>query len=181
MFTPVICSIYNSDKGFIFEGPDGRKWKEDFDISNGNTSDERELLYTFKEQMKTNHRQHLYYSGIVNSIGNVFIKIFRNGNKEKLVISTDYHQQNVLYTFSKTNPDLKPTKYQIWDMANPGEKISKSLYLNESINETDLHSIISPYWIFWDGTIMESFPAQIVVDFLAEKYDEFTEIIKIIC
>jgi len=35
--------------------------------------------------------------------------------------------------------------------------------------------------IYWDGTVMESFPAQINVCFLAEKIDEFLIIEKMIC
>ena len=89
MFTPIISSIYNANKGFIFEGSVGRKWKEDFDISNSDTSDKQELLYTFKEHMKTTRRNHLCYSGTVDSNA-VFINIFRNGNEETLTISKDY-------------------------------------------------------------------------------------------
>lgn len=182
MFTPIISRIYNANKGFIFEGSDGRKWKEDFDISNSDTTDEGELLYTFKEHMKTNHRSHKYYSGTVDSKA-VFINIFRNGNEETLTISKDYHQAYVLYTFSKINPNLTPSDFQIWDRSHPGEKMSECLRIRDSRGPTeeDLQRILSPEWIYWDGTVMESFPAQINVCFLAEKIDEFLIIEKMIC
>ena len=79
MFTPIIKNIYNAEKGFVFEGCDGRKWKEDFDISNGDTSDKQELLYTFKEHMKTTRRNHLCYSGTVKIIIKyMFYTLFQN-------------------------------------------------------------------------------------------------------
>ena len=178
MFTPMIKTIYNAEKGFVFEGPDGRKWKEDFDSDNTDITDLRECLYTFHTPIQIFHRRHLYYAG-----QDVFINILSVGDTEKLIISQDYHNKNNIFKFAKRNHSKIPTKYQLWDREHLGNKYKMGFFLNDKfkywLGQNKFSDLIRDFqYAFWDGTIAESDPSQIFVTIVESRVEEFKNLLK---
>ena len=163
MFAPVVKNIYNAEKGFIFEGLNNKKWGEDTD--NADMTEEKELLYTFDPPASFNKHSYGYYGG-----GDYFIKIYNNGNRKFLDIGKDYHMTNRIFRFSKPN-GAPPTPYQAWESQWPNEEIE---HLTFAIGDNFNPEVLNRPYIYWDGEIMESEPAQINIAIHKSRLNEFT-------
>lgn len=170
MFQPIISKIYNAKEGFVFEGVDGRRWRDPINLAEDKDASVEsvlgELLYKFEEPIKVYNRTYTHYASQTYTISTGII-----GNQMILEIKTSKNEYSFkpVFSFHKLilGDKFKPTPYQTWDKNFPGEKECITLSINDSVDLT------FPEWIFWDGDIMESDPAQISVSYPVDRKDEF--------
>lgn len=162
MFQPIVKHIYNAEEGFVFEGPDERRWRDPINYAEDKYNTlTLERIFTFDTPVQFKSRTYTKYIShkydiVMGVVGDLMYLEVRDISKDE-----------PLFSFKKTMPGkkYKPTLYQLWDRKYPGEKTNINIFINT-------YDMTFPDWIFWDGNIMESMPAQIYLYFPKDREEE---------